>query len=296
MKKKSISNSVIWQLSGKFALQGIAFFTTPIFTRLLTPEDFGYTALYTSWLSIICLIIGLNVGASIGNARIKLGEDELPSYCSSIMSIALISFFIVLLLFIFLGKWISEILNLTQSLCILLVVHAFCYFIVNFEIGRLDSLKKVEKSTILSVSFTTSILITSLLLVLRSESDRAQAKILGQALPTILFGLVIIILIYFRGKKLWTSSYSKYCLLLTLPLIIHSVGHLIFAQSDRIMLQRMIDDRTLGVYSVSQSLCAVLSIIYGALNVSWVPFYYDLKKQNNIEEIIICKNIFNVFV
>ena len=71
MGSKSISKSVVWQLSGKFALQGIAFFTTPIFTRLLTPADYGYTALYASWLSILSLIIGLQVEGSIGNARLE---------------------------------------------------------------------------------------------------------------------------------------------------------------------------------------------------------------------------------
>lgn len=48
MASKSISKSIVWQLIGKFALQGISFFTAPIFTRLLTPDDYGYTALYHS--------------------------------------------------------------------------------------------------------------------------------------------------------------------------------------------------------------------------------------------------------
>ena len=71
MASKSISKSVMWQLAGKFALQGIAFFTVPIFTRILSPEDYGYTALYSSWSTILSLIIGMQTSGSIGNARIK---------------------------------------------------------------------------------------------------------------------------------------------------------------------------------------------------------------------------------
>ena len=92
MASKSISKSVIWQLAGKFALQGIAFITTPIFTRLLSTEDYGYAALYTSWLSVITLITGLCVYGSIANARIKYGEEKLDGYLSSIMTISLLSF------------------------------------------------------------------------------------------------------------------------------------------------------------------------------------------------------------
>lgn len=80
MVSKSISKSVIWLLTGKFLLQGIFFFTTPIFTRILTPADYGYTTLYASWLSIFSLIEGLQVQGSIGNARIKYGEENLSQY------------------------------------------------------------------------------------------------------------------------------------------------------------------------------------------------------------------------
>ena len=88
MSSSSISKSVIWQLLGKILLQGIAFFTTPIFTRILTPEDYGYTALYASWVSIFTLIVGLQTYGSIANARIKYEEEDLDSYLSSIRTLS----------------------------------------------------------------------------------------------------------------------------------------------------------------------------------------------------------------
>ena len=286
MASKSISKSVIWQLGGKFALEGIFFFTTPIFTRILTPADYGYTALYASWLSILGLIEGLQVQGSIGNARIKYGEYDLNKYLSSIMTISLISFVVMFIIGIILEKPLSSMMGLTQNMVILVIVQSFFKFVTNFEITRLDQLRKVEKSTILSLSQTVITIILSLFFVLNTKDNKAEAKIYGQALPVLAFGIVIIALIYLRGKKIWDSSYNKFCLGLTLPLIIHGIGHLIFSQSDRIMLQKMKGDDVLGVYSVAFSLCSVLTIIYGALNTAWIPFYYDLKKQDNKEQIL----------
>jgi O-antigen/teichoic acid export membrane protein len=286
MASNSVSKSVVWQLAGKIFLQGIAFFTVPVFTRLLTPADFGYTALYTSWLSIFGLILGLQVHGSISNARIKYPLEEIYKYFSSIMTLAVISFLILLTLSIVFNQWLSKTLGLRNDLVILLVIHSFAVFIISFQITKLDQFKKVEKSTF--ISFIQSILIigTSLIAVLIAKNNKAIFRLYGQAIPTILIGLPILIVIYFRGKKLWNTEYIRFCLTLTLPLIIHGIGHLIFTQSDRLMLQKIQDETTLGIYSVAYSLCNLLMVIYGALNTSWVPFYFDFKKQQNNKAII----------
>ena len=58
----------------------------------------------------------------------------------------------------------------------------------------------------------------------------------------------------------------------------------------------MISEETLGIYSVSFSLCSVLTIIYGSTNSAWLPFYYDLKKKKKSKEILIhTKRYFKFF-
>lgn len=286
MATKSISKSVIWQLTGKFALQGIAFFTTPIFTRLLSPEDYGYTALYGSWVSIVTLIVGLQTYGSIGNARIKYAEKEVNKYLSSIMSISLISFFIIFSFCFLFRKWLSNIFEIRQDLVILVVIQSFCAYTIAFYTAKLDQFKQVEKSTLLSVSQSLIVIILSLGAVLYFKENKAIAKIYAQAIPVIIYGIYFLILIYKNGRIVWNMAYNKFCLTLTLPLLIHGVGGLIFSQSDRIMITKFQNQEQLGIYSVSYALCNVLNIIYGALNVSWVPFYMDYKKQNQEKEII----------
>lgn len=286
MASKSISKSAMWQLGGKFALQGIAFFSTPIFTRLLTPSDYGFTALYGTWLAIFGLVMGLCVGSTVGNARIKYGDEILPGYLSSVMTIGVISFIVILVLTLSFKKVLVSITGLSFPIVLILLGNCFFLFVISFEVNRLDFLKKVEKSTILSFILSVSVILTSLLLVFFSKENKWQAKVIGQALPTSIIGFVLLVVIYFRGKKIWNSDYAKFCLAFSLPLIIHDTGHLIFAHTDRIILQKIYDEATLGVYSISFNLCGVLTIIYGAFNVAWVPFYYGLKKQSNNKEIV----------
>lgn len=285
MASKSISKSVIWQLLGKFLLQGIAFFTTPIFTRILTTEDYGYTALYYSWLSIFSLIIGLQTHGSIANARIR--EDiDMDLYLSSIMTISSFSFLILLILSLIFNKTLSNLLSIKHYHLSLLMIQSFTSYIVSFYISKLDAYKEVEKSTIISLVQTSSCIILAILFVLIFRINKADAKIYGQAIPTVILGIVFFIGVYVKGKTLWNSSYTKFCMSFTFPLLIHGIGHLIFVQSDKIMLQKMISVEMLGIYSVSYTLCNVLVIIIGALNNAWLPFYYDYKLRKEYNEIV----------
>ena len=287
MNSKSISKSVVWLLGGKIALQGITFFSTPIFTRLLNPSDYGFTTIYGTWFSIFSLVIGLCVGSTIGNAWIEYGEEKLSEYSSSVMTIGIFSFFGVLFFVTILNSLFVKWTELSFPIIILLIIHSFFAFVISFEVSRLDQLKKVEKSTILSFALSVSVITTSLLFVFLAKENRWQAKVIGQILPTSIIGIVLLIIIYVRGKKVWNIEYWKFCLKICLPIIIHATGHLIFSQTDRIMLQKVYDETIVGIYGISFNLCGVLSIIYGAFNSAWVPFYYDFKKQNKNTDIII---------
>ena len=202
MASKSISKSVIWQLTGKFALQGIAFFTAPIFTRLLNPEDYGYTALYSSWCSIFCLIIGLMTHGSIQNARVKYEEKEINSYLSSVLSISVISFSILFIIGFILKTQLAKIFSLNENLVVLAIIQSFFAYVINFYLSKLDNFKQVEKSTIISISQSLLIVSISLIAVIFTKGNKAIARIYSASIPTIVYGLIIFAFIYKKGKTI----------------------------------------------------------------------------------------------
>lgn len=286
MASKSVSKSVIWQLVGKFALQGIAFFTTPIFTRILTPEDYGYTALYGSWESILSLMIGLQTLKAIGNARIKYESEKMAGFLSSIMTISVISFGILFVASIIFNDFFASILGIRKDLVVLLTLHSFGLYIISFCVEKFDQHKQPEKSTLLSCSQSLIAIACSLLFVLSSKGDKAVAKIYGNAVPMIIYGCVLLVLIYAKGRKFWVSEYNSFCIKFSSPLIVHAVASLIFSQSDRIMLNKMQGGESLGIYSVAFNLSNVITIIMVALCTSWTPFYYDYKKNNDNASVV----------
>lgn len=162
-KEKSITRVLIWQTSGRFILQGISFITAPIFTRLLNPSDYGQIAVYSAWVSLCSLIVGFQTHGSIANAKIKYGDDKIDSYLSSIMTLSVISFIVILSIGITANKLFAELLGLRPDLVVLLVIQSFASFCITFYTMKLIQYKQAERSTLLSL--TVSILSTGLSIV-----------------------------------------------------------------------------------------------------------------------------------
>ena len=61
-------------------LQGITFFTSPLFSRMLGLENFGIVSVYITWVSIAAIIFGLQTGSTIGIAHNQYSGTNLKQY------------------------------------------------------------------------------------------------------------------------------------------------------------------------------------------------------------------------
>ncbi len=62
--------SGIWYIIANFLTAASSFLTTPIFTRLMTQEQYGMYNNFTSWQSILAILCTFNVAASLISARV----------------------------------------------------------------------------------------------------------------------------------------------------------------------------------------------------------------------------------
>ena len=63
----------IWFTICNLLQRGISILTVPIFTRLLTPDQYGVYSLYLSWLNILTIFTSLNLYYGVFNkARVAV--------------------------------------------------------------------------------------------------------------------------------------------------------------------------------------------------------------------------------
>ncbi|MEF9919197.1 MAG: oligosaccharide flippase family protein [Eubacterium sp.] len=136
-KKNSFLSSSIIYVLGSFLTGGIAFITTPIFTRLLTPEDFGITSVFMTWVSVFTIFIGLQTSSTIATAHIHYDKKEFKPYLSSILFLSTLSFLIISMMMLIFRTTIASWLNMTVELLIILLLQSFFGYVQNFYNGYL---------------------------------------------------------------------------------------------------------------------------------------------------------------
>ena len=285
MKNKSITTVFLWQLLGKFAIQGISFLTVPMFTRIMTPTDYGLYAVYSSWLSFLSLFIGLQTSASIANAKIKYSFSDYKEYLSSVLSISFFSFlFIFIIAFVF-RKKIGTTLGFNEYLVVFMVLQSFFNYCFNFYLTILMQDKNSKQNALYASLVSLSGTLLALVFVINFSYYKYVLKIFGYAIPIFISGLLSIFVIYKEGKKLFNRRYWSFCLTFSLPLIMHGAACIVLNQSDRIMLKTLQNESLTGIYSVAYNLALVINVIAIAANTAWIPFYYEYEKKDNYLQI-----------
>ena len=287
LKEVSLTAGAMYQTIGKLLTNGIAFLTAPIFTRILSSGDYGKVSVYSAWCTLFSFIVGLQVDGTIANAKIRYPEEELPSYLSSVMTIAVFSFATIFSFALLLNNFLAEFINIRKDLIFFLVVQSFASFCVKFYDSILIQFKRTDKSMYFMAFIFVLDTVLALLFLSIFTCEKYISKIYGEGLPLTIIGCFLCIYILIKGKVFYRSEYWNFCLPISLPLILHSTGHLILWQSDRIMIQKLIGESETGIYSIAVLTASVLITIFLAFNNAWVPYYYEYKKRNDIESIIL---------
>lgn len=263
--------------------KALSFITMPLFTRLLTTEQYGQFSIYSSWQAIISIFITLNLAyGSFAPAMTKYESDR-RGYVSSIQSLVLVITVFFLLIYLPFNSFFNSIFSLPFEIVLLMIGEVLFQFSILcwYSINRYEF--KYKGVIIITLCITVLSPLLSLLLIYNT-AEKGFARICGYALINLIFGLVIFIINMIKGKKFFVKKYWIYSLKFNLPLIIYYLSQIIFNQSDKIMIEKMIGLEEAGIYSVAYSLALVLTVVLNAINASYVPWLYGKIKDNNHEK------------
>ena len=296
-KQIGINKTTILNLLSTVVLQGIAFLTIPIFTRVLGSDQFGLYAVYNSWVAIISVIISLGIGSCVGPGK-YFYKDEYYNFRNNIIVFNTLTCIIVSIIFVKLYFRISTILSYRYSIYIILLLTAFSTNTINLIASILIFEKKALMNLVLSIFLSaTSVLLSLFLIYNFNFANLYEGRVYGHFFPYCISALILIIYIVFMKPFKIDFKYLKYGLAVGTPVLFHQIAHYILGQSDRIMMQKLgTTPSNVGIYSLFYSFCGVLTIILGALNTSYNPFYFEYI-DNNDKDIIInkSKNLIELF-
>ena len=261
----------------------LSFITLPLFTRLLTTEQYGQYTIYSSWQGILMIFLTLNLAyGSFQTAMVKF-EDRRSEYITSIQGICLLLSLVFLAIYLpFRNLW-NQLFEL-PTLFVLIMVSEIIFKTATqlwMERNRFE----FKYKSVVAITLLTSILSPILAFILVSSTDeKGYARILGYASINVIVGLIVFIQNTKRGKKLFNKEFWKYALGFNIPLLAYYLSQVIFNQSDRIMISHMTGTGEAAMYGVAYNLAMILTFVLNAINGSYVPWIYGkIKKGRGIE-------------
>ncbi len=276
--------AALWYTICNFINKGIALLSTPIFTRILTEEQYGTFSIFQSWFNILIIFTSLNIflsGYTKGLLLYKEDKDGFTSSQLSLTSCITLIFFIVYIINI--DFW-TKIFELSPILIFAMFVELLVMPALEFWTARERFDYNYKKVIIISISMNVLCLALSVLAILMTNY-KIEARILPDVFVKLLFAGTLFIFILIKGKKLYNKEYWKYALKFNLPLIPHYLSNYILNQSDRLMIGKMVGKVQAAYYSVSNTISNVMMLLVLAINNSLTPYIYKTINDKHPEKI-----------
>ena len=192
---------------GNIFCKGLSFLSAFIFARLMSPADYGIYNTFSSYVSILAVIIGFALHVSIKNAKLDF-EDRLGDYCSSLTLLTLGNTALLLALAFLFRQWLGEALSIPSTLVAIVVVESFSTAMMQFYNDYLAVHFQSRRYLLISLTYAVAGTVLSVILVCTVFSDaRYLGRALGTMIPLLLIAAYILGVLY---RKAWPKANREF--------------------------------------------------------------------------------------
>lgn len=261
----------------------LSFITLPIFTRLLTTNEYGISTVYTSTMGVVIIFTTLNLPyGSFSPAMMKFEKDR-EGYISAVNTICSLFTVVYFLIYLLFRDFWNGLLDLPTELMVLMGFEMLFHTAIQFWMGKARFEYRYKPFVVVTLLISIVGTICSLLAVLFLP-NKGVVKVIAHGLVISIIGLVIFIQSFVKGREPFNKEYWKYALSFNVPLIPYYLSQIIFNQSDRLMINSMTGRSDAAMYGVAYSLAFILTFVLNAINNSYVPWMYRKIKENEFQE------------
>lgn len=300
MSKKVFENSAFYMIASLLPV-AVGFLMLPIYTRYLTPTDYGVVALVLSLQSFLPLIMTLQVHNSISRFYFDYKDDDikLRIFISTIMTITIILALVSLsLLYIYLDDILNFIFPKTIGYNDIFMLGIFTSFVSVFASIFINLIRVQEKAKLfMKVSLSLFVISLSVNILEVIIYERGAYGILEASLITSIISFFVYI---FMVKEFFIFKVDFSMIIdplkFSLPLIPHSLSGLIFMYSDRIILEKYVTLSAIGLYMFSDKIATVFKMLVNEFNNAFSPYFNQKSKESKALAIQEIQNISLIFI
>lgn len=279
------TRAALWFVVCNCISSGISFLSMPLFTRLMSSDQYGVVTVYNSWVQMFSVFSTLNLSAgAFNNGMVKFSDDR-NCYSSSMQGLFAIVNLVVGLVVVSFCAFVPGAVDLPLPLVVYIFVQIFANQI--FALWSARQRYEYRYRSLLAMTFVFAVAVTFFsvlaVAVVPDDSMKAPVKVASSAFGGLLVALVLVIVTQRKAPQPFVGRYWKFAFNFSVPLIPHYLSLIVLGQIDRIMIASMIGESVAAHYAVAYTIGMALSIISSALNSSIVPWQFEKMKGQDFE-------------
>lgn len=279
--------AAFWFTCANVAQKAIAFLYIPLYTRLVSTEEFGIWSIWQTSYQVLLIVGSFYLYTGVfNNGMIKYeNEEERDKYTAAMTGLSSLCTVILLGLYMLVAPHIDSFLGLPDLLVYLMFLQIFLTPSLNYWMVR-NRFENKYKSVV-SVTIGISLLIPILSLSLMCFFGKnATAITVGYVLGNSIFGFMCLLrTLKHSWKDLFCKKDWKYALKFNTPLLPYYVANIVLAQIDRVMIGVLCSSSLAGVYSLASQINLALTVVISGINSAFIPWMYRKLKEKNITTI-----------
>ena len=274
-KKNAALTAGIGYTVGNILIKGINILTLPLFSRLMTQEEFGVFNVFMSYDAILFVVVGLALHTSIRSANLHF-RDQIDSYTSSVTLIYLLMAALFALMVLLFGETIAQLLGFGEKILYLLILFSTGSDLLTLYNTRISLDYSYKKYLVVALCNSLGNVAVSLTLILTVfRTDRDFGRMLGATAVITLIALCLLASLYRKARPRFNAAYWRFGLKFSLPIVPHGVSQVLLAQFDRIMIRNIVSDAAAGIYSLAANIKLILTVITTSISAAWSTWFYE---------------------
>lgn len=266
-REKNLAKNTIIITIGKICTQLITFFLLPLYTGILSTDEYGTVDLLNTLVSLLLPIVTFQVEQAIFRELIEVRDDKIAE--SKIISSGVITVFFQCIIYLIIFSLISPFINNNYKFFLATNVVTYIFLSLFQQIARgFGDNKKYAIGSFISALFTIIFNILFLVVIKLGAYGMLLGTMSGQLIASLYLFISLKLYKYIRVseykkdiiKKLWKYS---------IPLIPNAISWWIFNASDRVIATTFLGVDQNGILAASLKFSSVFITFYNIFNMSW---------------------------
>ena len=270
-------------------VRGISFIMTPVYTRLLSQEQYIQIKNYESWLLIFAPVMSLCLWRSVERAKYDV-KDRFNEYVSSVQTLSYISISAFFLIFMIFKSTAERLCSMTDFMLYIAFLYTYAHTSIFYFQRREKQMMRYKASTTFTALTVVPATVLSVLLIYIGRQtghadDLVAYRIGGYYIPMIIGGFTAAAIMIWQGRKLINLNYWKYALKFSVPLIPEVLSIQIMNQADKLMVTHMSGEIPGSIFALATNVSYIIWILEDSVWNAWLPWMYEKISRKEGDEI-----------